>query len=97
MAVTKLPLPQKCSPIRVTPFSSCSCSNSGPSASGGVSNRSSPRSERERPKDGRSSSRGMEVAVEIVVVVPLRREKRAPPAALASGAVMVHAAEARAS
>ena len=52
MATTRLPLPQNGSATVVTPANKGSCSNSGPSATGGVSNRSKPRTVRERPKEG---------------------------------------------
>ena len=53
MARTRLPLPQNGSHTLVTPASNGSCANSGPSAIGGVSNRSSPRTARGRPNEGR--------------------------------------------
>ena len=53
MAVTRLPLPAKCSPILVTPRSRGSCTKRGSKAFGGVSKRSRPRIARERPNEGR--------------------------------------------
>src|SRR5262249_33352894 len=77
IARTRLPRPQNGSHTLVTRASNGSCSNSGFNTRGGVSNRSSPRIERGRPKEGRRCLEFPGVFETIVMTQLTRRGRHA--------------------